>query len=692
VTEDAPIPGAAEMRLGPKERLEILKERARQRRDQALANAKIERTKLWLTRTPAGVAKYQWLIDALDSDDPTTRELAEAELSRLQAPGRRADTAETRLDQQYQMHRERLDQRLDELDQRLRAAKDQGDARAEAALTRLRERIAARRDELEFLESGRDYRKELGVEGRRGTGTSDSADMKVDDALAKLKELRAKPYFPGQAAEKLDRVEQLITQAKKQERSHVGPVITKQLKRLELQLNRAERREGVRPQPQTPLKPPPGRQSSTSSATPAAASRQSTPGPSPKMVDAYAEYFRQMTPEEAEVDLKADMADDPALTARGIPSPRTLAKQQAYSRVFPDRPLTLRLPAADTPPQAGPAPQPTTPGQASTPPVPTPQPPAPTPAAPTPTPTAPRTERTAPATTPPTPQAAPQPTPQTPRAQALMKRLVEYYTPLSDQDLEREAARVSRSDPTGMDVGTQYRLRAIEQVRNARQGPGGPLDPATGLPASPASSSQRPPQGMGEHTRWVEQYRSLDNKALHEEATRVLRSDPLARTADTNSKLTALNQLMDERKAAKPHGDYVNEDTLQRYQGEVKDWSTAKLLEESHTMRGAIAGTLGNLTQLKPEAFAAASKFLAWAREAEVAGGAVASFPSAGAGLAFIAPLAWGLALKSLSEAFPDAGAYLQDLYHRQLAIGLELHARQGRKDTPATPAPDEEP
>ena len=537
VTEDAPIPGAAEMRLGPKERLEILKERARQRRDQALANAKIERTKLWLTRTPAGVAKYQWLIDALDSDDPTTRELAEAELSRLQAPGRRADTAEVRLDQTYQMHRERLDQRLDELDQRLRAAKDQGDARAEAALTRLRERIAARRDELEFLESGRDYRKELGVEGRRGTGTSDSADMKVDDALAKLKELRAKPYFPGQAAEKLDRVEQLITQAKKQERSHVGPVITKQLKRLELQLNRAERREGVRPQPQTPLKPPPGRQSSTSSATPAAASRQSTPGPSPKMVDAYAEYFRQMTPEEAEVDLKADMADDPALTARGIPSPRTLAKQQAYSRVFPDRPLTLRLPAAATPSPAGATPPPTAP-------------------APAPTPTTPRAEQAAPAPT--ATDSALDP--------ATLKKYTAEYTKLTTDALEEEMRQVTTADPQLRSPITRARVTAGSQILAQR---GQAANPATPDPAGrpwsrkvrrpdtplrppnlqePVAPAPEPPpeEAVARQVveQYVEQYRTMPTIAIEADLHRTLAADPQRQSAVTKAKLSAFARIL----------------------------------------------------------------------------------------------------------------------------------------------------
>jgi hypothetical protein len=108
ITEEVPIPGAAEMRLGLKERLEILKDKARQRRDQATAAARMERTRLWLQRTPAGVQRYEWLIRGLNSDDDTTRTLAEAELSRLEAPGRRADTAEDRLDQTYQIHRERL--------------------------------------------------------------------------------------------------------------------------------------------------------------------------------------------------------------------------------------------------------------------------------------------------------------------------------------------------------------------------------------------------------------------------------------------------------------------------------------------------------------------------------------------------------------------------------------------------------
>jgi len=134
---------------------------------------------------------------------------------------------------------------------------------------------------------------------------------------------------------------------------------------------------------------------------------------------------------------------------------------------------------------------------------------------------------------------------------------------------------------------------------------------------------------MEEHNRWVEQYRALNTRQLNAEARRVLLSDPLARSAQSNTQLAAINQILDEHKAAKPHGELVDEPTLQKYRDEVKDWPTTKLLAESHTLRGAIGSTLAGLHQMRPESFAAVGKAARWAREAAVAGGAVASAPGA---------------------------------------------------------------
>src|SRR5262249_18077085 len=269
VTEDVPIPGAADIRLGPKERLEMLKDAARLKRDQAVAAARTERTKLWLQRTPASVAKFQWLRDALNSDDPDIQEIAQSELERLQAPSDRVDLGRDRLAQQDRQHKERLQAAIDLLDKRLEAAKERNDTRLQAGLERQRERFQQRLDEIDMLQSGQDYRAELGsdtkleIAGVPGTRAGAVADMKTDDALGKLKELRQKLYFPGQSAAVLDTLEKAIGQLQVQERSHIGPTLTRRLQRLGDQLDRAERREGVRPQPQTPPSPPPaGRQSS----------------------------------------------------------------------------------------------------------------------------------------------------------------------------------------------------------------------------------------------------------------------------------------------------------------------------------------------------------------------------------------------------------------------------------------------
>jgi len=141
-----------------------------------------------------------------------------------------------------------------------------------------------------------------------------------------------------------------------------------QLKRLGETLDRAEQRAGAVPRPQTPQTPQgapqgPRPPSSTGRPPPAGARSQSDPGPTTRMLAAYQRYYEGMSPDEAEVDLRAEMAQDPSLTARGIPSPRTLAKQQAYSRLYPNRPLTMRIP--DVPPP-GAAPQPVTPRPGAT--------------------------------------------------------------------------------------------------------------------------------------------------------------------------------------------------------------------------------------------------------------------------------------------------------------------------------------
>jgi len=487
VTQEQVLPGAADWRLAPKERLEILKEKARQRRDQAMAAAMAERTKLWLQRTPASVAKYQWLRDGLNSDDPDIQEIARIELSRMEAPGRRVDLGEDRLDQVYKMHRERLQTAVDQLDKRLQAAKERNDSRTQAALERQRERFLERLDEIDLLEKGRDYRAELGGEVKReiagapGTRAGAVQDMKTDDALAKIKECRTKLHLTGTSSQAFARLEQLVTQLKQQERSHVGPTITRQLRRLGDQLDRAERREGVRPQtPHSPT-PGPGRQSSSiRSTTPPAASSQSDQ-PTPQMLAAYQRYYEGMSPDEAELDLKTEMTQDRLLQERGIPAPRTLAKQQAFSRLFPDRPLNLRLPAPDAPaPAASAVPQPT----------------------------------------PPVPQGRPTPAaPPTPQAQAVMQRLRQYYAGLSDADLHREAARLTKDD-TGLDVLTGYRRQALDQVRQARQQAGAAAPPA--VPEAPATAA---PQQVINYLRG--QYQNYSTEQLLAEARRLHGSDPL---------------------------------------------------------------------------------------------------------------------------------------------------------------------
>jgi len=182
----------------------------------------------------------------------------------------------------------------------------------------------------------------------------------------------------------------------------------------------------------------------------------------------------------------------------------------------------------------------------------------------------------------------------------------------------------------------------------------------------------------------VEQYRSLSPAELQTEANRVLRSDPFTTRAETNFRLTALHELMDARKAQKPHGEMVDEEQLARHQAEVKGWSTPKLVEQSHTLRGSIVAMLDVLAQARPEAFAAIDKAARLAREAHALGGGVAAFPGAIAALPFAAPFVWGVTLKTISDLFPDVGKELRDQYHRQLAIGLELHQRLKPRNAPS--------
>jgi hypothetical protein len=260
------------------------------------------------------------------------------------------------------------------LDKRLEGAKARNDQRLQAALERHRERFLERLDEISLLEAGRDYRSELGsdtkleIAGAPGNRAGAVTDMKTANALAKLKEYRNKLYFSGNSSQALSTLEKVIGKLSQQERSHIGPTLTRRLLRLGETLDRAEQRAGAVPRPQTPQTPQgapqgPRPPSSTGRPPPAGARSQSDPGPTTRMLAAYQRYYEGMSPDEAEVDLRAEMAQDPSLTARGIPSPRTLAKQQAYSRLYPNRPLTMRIP--DVPPP-GAAPQPVTPRPGAT--------------------------------------------------------------------------------------------------------------------------------------------------------------------------------------------------------------------------------------------------------------------------------------------------------------------------------------
>jgi len=511
----------------------------------------------------------------------------------------------------------------------------------------------------------------LQIAGTPGTTTGAPTDMKTDDAMAQLKQYRNKLYFPGTSAQALDTLEKVIGQLHVQERSHIGPVLTRKLQKLGDQLDRAERREGVRPQtPQSPATAP-GRQSAAPG-TPAGA-----------LIRTYEDLYRRIGPEEAEADLNETLTDP--VKSR---SPMAKAKLAAFANLNMRLPTETTLPEAPppAPPAAAPAPvaapAPATPVVAQPPAAAAPQPRATAP------PQAPQTPR---------PQVAPRQAPLTPQAQALLARFVAAYNPLSDQDLDREEARL-QSGAFGMDVLSQYRQKAIQIIRDRRTSPGGPLDQGPGEPSPmpgtqgtappvtrpPARTSKGQPQGLDQHNAYVAQYRDLTPQALQAEARRVLLRDPFSTSAESNFRLTALNQLLDERKAQKPHGELVDEPTLARYRTEVKDWSTARLMEQSSTLRGSIVAMLDVLAQARPEAFAAIDKAARLAREAHALGGGVASFPGAIAALPFAAPFVWGVALKSLATAFPEAAAAMKDVYHKQLAVGLELHERLQPRNAPS--------
>src|SRR5262249_36600886 len=153
-------------------------------------------------------------------------------------------------------------------------------------------------------------------------------------------------------------------------------------------------------------------------------------------------------------------------------------KQRAFSQIWPERPLTMRIPAS---PQPGATAAPAAPRQETTAPA-APQ-PGPQPGTPP-----------APATAPPPldrrPGQAQAPAPaapqQTPQDQDRMARYLKFYQQFTDRGLEQEEAKLRKDDPGGMNVTTQYRMEAIDRVRALRQGPGGPIDERTGLPASPS--------------------------------------------------------------------------------------------------------------------------------------------------------------------------------------------------------------
>jgi len=216
-----PVPTALRtLRLTPKLQqelaLEDLKSRALDKRQEALLAAREERARLAAQKDPAGVARLKWIATGLDSDDEDVQSVAQAELERLRSPGRRADTAAAKLDQDYDLALAKIDARAQEIDKRLAAATAAGDQRAAlqaqrdaATLARLRERLAAG--------------------GTGGKAASATEDMSTDEAIATLQDYRKRPYFPGQAGDKLSALENVIGKLKADGKTTVGPMIAGRL-------------------------------------------------------------------------------------------------------------------------------------------------------------------------------------------------------------------------------------------------------------------------------------------------------------------------------------------------------------------------------------------------------------------------------------------------------------------------------
>jgi hypothetical protein len=505
----------ARLRMTPKLQADLaldkLKNDALDRRQEALLAAREERTRLAAQKDPGGVARLKWIASGLDSDDEDVQAVAQAELERLRSPGRRADTAAAKLDQDYDLAHARLDARAAEVDKRLKAAQAAGDQRATlqaqrdaAALDRLRERLAAG--------------------GTSGKGASAAEDMSVEEAQATLQEYRKRPYLPGQSADKLTALENVITKFKADGKTTVGPMIAGRLRRLGTQLDNAQRRERVAPGPQpTPPSPAPGaggpagtgrQQPATTSSLPTGTFSTSDQ-PSARMVAAYRTFYEKLSPEEAEADLKSTLTTDPQLR-----SLTAQAKAQAYTTLSPDRPMQLQVPA---------------PGAA----------PAPVAAAPAPTATA-APEPTSPVVPQDPGRAQVSQGAQPPQAQAVMQRLVTYYEGLSDSELAQHERQIQRSDPTGgMDVLTPYRAQAVQRVRQARQ-QAAALKAAQPpeVPAPPAQATQQ--QAI---TYFKGQYQHLSTNELRAEQKRLMGSDPLGRSVPTSLRLSVIQALLSQRQA-----------------------------------------------------------------------------------------------------------------------------------------------
>ena len=503
-----PVPQVlARLRMTPKLQADLaldkLKSDALDRRQEAVLAAREERARLAAQKDPGGVARLKWIASGLDSEDEDIQSVAQAELERLRSPGRRADTAAAKLDQDYDLAITKLDARRDEVDKRLKAALAAGDQRAtlqaqrdQAALDRLRERLAAG--------------------GTSGKGASATEDMSTDEAIATLQDYRKRPYFPGQAADKLDVLEKVIAKTKADGKTTVPPVIAARLRRLGTQLDNAQRRErvpaGPTPTPAPSPAPAAGRQSSTTPSGTFSTSDQ----PSARMVGEYQAFYGKLSPEEAEADLRATIQADPL--ARALV---TQAKQQAYVSLFPDRPMQLQIPAS---------PQPVQPGTA-----------APAPVAAAPAPTAPAAQEP---TAPVTPSPAPRQTPQ----DQVMQRYIKLYASMSDTDLAQEASRIAKDDPTGLDVRTAYRAQALDRVRAARQQAAALK--AAQPPEVPAPPVQTTPQQALAYFRG--RYQHLSTDELRAEQKRLMAADPLGKHIPTTLRLSVIQTLLAQRQASTP--------------------------------------------------------------------------------------------------------------------------------------------